>query len=182
VDTFDKNASQTAVAELRLEPANAELVRYWFELWPGANLPDRAAFQPAKFKSILPNIVLFSVVPDEGVTVRLAGTRFNQLMGEEMTGKDWLAEGSPDRRAQRFANFCAIARGAVMLGHRRLVAEDGDDVISQEIVLPFAAGADGVHPVLGHSHLSRDDFLRVKKPQRGSGDGQDYQLLELPRI
>lgn len=178
---FDKRAAVETIAALNLEADNRELAEHWLSLWPGDALPPRAAFHPAHMKPYLPNILLFNVVPDASVTVRLAGTRYNHILGTELTGKDWLAAAPEHYRAVRLNLFNAIARGAVAMDHRLLAMSVGDDIVVEEILLPFAAEANGVCPVLVHVNLKATQYLKIKSIKQVLSDPLDFKLMPLAR-
>jgi hypothetical protein len=174
-----KCVAEKAIAGLALAPSNAELARHWLSLWPGDELPLRAAFRPAKLKPYLPNLLLFNVVPDASVTVRLAGTGFRHILGTELTGKDWIALAPESYRATRLGLFSAVARGAVVVAHRRVALNDGADQISEEILLPFAPEADGASPVLVHVDWKPQQFLRIQSVAQVVADPLDWKLVKL---
>ena len=178
---FDKRAAAGIVAALDLEETNRVLCEHWLSLWPGDALPPRAAFHPAQLKPYLPSIILFNVVPDVSVTVRLAGTRYNHILGAELTGKDWLAAASEQHRPVRLQFFSAIARGAVAMDHRLLAMSAGDDIVVEEILLPFAAEANGVCPVLVHVNLKATQYLKIKSIKQVLSDPLDFKVMPLVR-
>ena len=178
---FDKDLAAGMIAALTLEPENRALAEHWLSLWPGDALPPRGAFHPAQMKRYLPSIILFNVVPDAGVTVRLAGTRYNHILGTELTGKDWLAAASEQHRATRLNLFSAIARGAVAMDHRLLAMSAGDDIVVEEILLPFAAEANGVCPVLVHVNLKATQYLKIKSIKQVLSDPLDFKVVPLAR-
>ncbi len=181
MDGFDRQATERAIDALHLARSNGEVAARWLGLWRGDALPPRAAFRPTGFKSFLSTIVLFNVVPDESVTVRLAGTRYAHILGEEMTGMDWIAAAPQRHRATRLDLYSRIARGAILLGHRRLVTMAGEDHVCEEIVLPFAPDAQGVTPVLAHVHLPVDHYLKIKSVPQALGEPVDYALVTLEK-
>ncbi|MEJ0026699.1 MAG: PAS domain-containing protein [Rhizomicrobium sp.] len=179
---FDRQAAERTIGALHLARSNDGLAARWLALWQGDALPPRAAFRPAHFKSFLPTIVLFNVVAGESVTVRLAGTRYAHILGQEMTGMDWVAAAPPGHRATRLGLYSQIARGAILVGHRRLATTDGEDYVCEEIVLPFAPDANGVTPVLAHAHLPVDRYLKIKSVAQTLGEPLDYAVIALERV
>ena len=179
---FDRRAAAEAVASLNLEETNRVLCEHWLSLWPGDALPPRAAFQPVQLKPYLPSILLFNVVPDISVTVRLAGTRYNHILGAELTGTDWLAAAAPHHRETRRKLFATIARGAVAMSHRLLAMSVGSDIVVEEILLPFAAEANGVCPVLVHVNLHASQYLKIKSIRQVLGDPLDFKLVPLAHV
>ncbi|MEI9988795.1 MAG: PAS domain-containing protein [Rhizomicrobium sp.] len=179
---FDRHAAERTIEALHLARSNGELAARWLGLWRSDALPRRDAFRPSNFKTFLPTIVLFNVVPDQSVTVRLAGTRYAHILGREMTGADWIAAAPPSYRATRLGVYSKIARGAILVGHRRLATTEGEDYLCEEIVLPFAPDAQGVTPVLAHAHLPVDRYLKIKSVAQALGEPVDYAVIELERV
>lgn len=180
MDPFDTDATAAMIAAMDLEPSNLALAEHWLSLWQDGRLPPREAFRPARLKSFLPSLILFNVVPETSVTVRLAGTRYNHILGAELTGKDWIAQAPAHHQPVRLKLFSQIARGAIMLDHRRLAMSIGDPIVVEEIVLPFAPGADGVSPVLVHVNLKADQYLKIASVKEALSDPIDFRLLPLP--
>ncbi len=179
---FDKQAAERAIGALHLTHSNGEVAARWLGLWRGDALPVRESFRPANFKTFLPTVVLFNVVPGESVTVRLAGTRYAHMLGREMTGEDWVAAAPPQYRATRLGLYSQVARGAILFGHRRLATTDGADYLCEEIVLPFAPDAQGVTPVLAHANLPVDRYLKIKSVTQAMGEPVDYAVVALEPV
>jgi hypothetical protein len=172
----------SAVTELGLATANRALAEHWLSLWPGDALPPRAAFHPAKLKPFLASMLLFNVVPGLGVTVRLAGTGFAHILKTELTGADWIAAAPDDHRARRLEIFSTIARGAICVAHRRIAMSVGEDYISEEIMLPFAAEPGStVQTVMVHVNFRPEQFLQIKSIKQVTGDPIDFRIVTLAR-
>lgn len=172
-----KAAAENIIAGLGLEPSNRTFADHWLSLWDGDGLPPRERFSPAKLKSYLPGILLFNVVPDRGVTVRLAGTGYRYVMQKDPTGTDWIAAAPENHRAARLNAFSSIARGAVLVAHRRVAMLDGGDFISEEILLPFAPEANGMSTVLCRVNFGENQFLRVRSLPQVTGNTLDVKLV-----
>jgi len=182
VNFFDKQVAERAIDALHLERSNRELAARWLELWQGNALPPREAFRPANFKPFLSTIALFNVVPDESVTIRLAGTRFSHILGREITGLDWIAAAAEEHRAARLKIFSDIARGAILVDYRRFATVDGEDYVSEEMALPFAPDAHGITQVLAHANIPIDRYLRIKSVAQAVGGQADFKLVPLIRV
>jgi hypothetical protein len=144
-------------------------------------LPSRAALGPVRLKPYLPNILLFSVVPDVSVHVRLAGTHFTYILGADLAGTDWIAAAGPARAAARLAMFSTIARGAMLVDHRTIAMAEGEPAIVEEILLPFAPDTDGVSQVLVHVNLSATQYLKVARVRNALGEPLDHRVVSLAR-
>src|SRR3569832_2333028 len=87
---LSRRVAADSLAALPLDAAHRALVEHWLSLWQGDALPPRAALNPARMKAYLPNMMLFNVVPDVSVHVRLAGTHFTHILGVDLTGVVWF--------------------------------------------------------------------------------------------
>jgi hypothetical protein len=170
---------QEVLAKLDLEESNRALADHWLSLWDGDALPPRAKLNPGKLKEFLPNIIMFNVVPDVSVVVRLAGTGFRYFLDSELTGGDWIALAPESHRATRLQLFSSIARGAILVAHRRIAMTVGDDYLSEEVLLPFAPEPSGSSPVLVHVNFKAEHFLKIKSMTQVTGDPIDYKLVPL---
>jgi len=55
----------------------------------------------------------------------------------------------------------------------------GDDIMTEEILLPFAPQPNGVHPVLGRVNWRQDQLQRIKTISQGTGGAIDHRLVSL---
>ena len=129
-----KRAVENIIAGLDLEQSNRTLADHWLSLWEGDALPPRAKLNPAKLKSFLPGMLLFDVVPDRSITVRLAGTGYRYALQNDPTGTDWIAAAPESHRANRLKAFSTIARGA----GQSITKETS---LNTPLIAPIAAGA-----------------------------------------
>ena len=179
MSSFRKPVVEDIVARLDLEAPNRAFAVYWLSLWDGDALPPRARFSPAKMKPFLPNMLIFDVVPDERVTVRLAGTGYRHVLNNDPTGKDWIEAAPESHRATRLMIFSTVARGAILVAHRRIAMLGGGEHVSEEILLPFAEDQGGRVPVLAHVNFRPDQFTQIKSIAQVTGDPLDYKLVPL---
>lgn len=176
---FCRRTAAETLAGLNLEDANQALADYWLSIWPGDRLPPRSALNPARMKAFLPNIVLFNVVPDVSVRVRLSGTHIDQILGGGLAGADWIAAAGPERAAIRLARFGDIARGAVLVDHRHAMMALGDPAVLEEILLPFAPDADGVSAVIAHVNLTAEQYVKVARVRNVLSEPLDHKVVTL---
>jgi len=177
---FSKVAVEEIIDGLKLEESNRVFAAHWLSLWEDDALPPGARFSPAKLKAFLPGLLKFDVVPDARVTVRLAGTGYSTLLQKDPTGSDWIAAAPEDHRATRLKIFSTIARGAVLVAHRRVAMLDGQDIVTEEVLLPFAPDANGATAVLGRVNFTHDHFRRVRSLAQVTGDPLDHTLVPFP--
>lgn len=176
---FKKEVAEKAIGSLNLEASNQEFADYWLSLWQDDGLPTRASFSPARLKAFLPSLLIYDVIPEQSVIVRLVGTGYDLILGPSLVGKDWIALAPENHRAARLQAFSTIARGAVLVAHRRVAMLSGDDIVTEEILLPFAQQPSGVHPVLGRVNWRQDQLRRIKSIPQVTGDTIDHRLVSL---
>jgi len=165
------------VAGLGLEASNRMLADHWLSLWENDAPPPRKNFSPGKLKSFLPGILLFDVVPDTSVTVRLAGTGYRYVLQKDPTGTDWIAAAPESHRANRLQAFSAIARGAILVAHRRVAMLHDDDFTSEEVILPFAPDTSGVVTLLCRVNFAEGQFHRIRSIPQVTGDPLDVKVV-----
>jgi hypothetical protein len=77
-------------------------------------LPDRRAFDPAAFRTLMPNLVVVEIEPDPfRVRYRLVGTRVAQFTGFDFTGRyldELIALGSTSEWQNQYQASCASRR------------------------------------------------------------------------
>ena len=141
--TGRRNAIEAKIAAAGLSANCRTVADYWLSLWDGDAWPARDSFRPAKLGPLLRNIILLDIVPGRSAQVRLAGTGITNVLGMELTGMDWLATVTGERRQQRLAELSRIAQGAISVTTRTVTLAHGPQQTVPEILLPFRAPADG---------------------------------------
>jgi len=181
---FDRDAVQKIVSDLELALSNRRLARHWLSLWSGNVLPDRSALKPADLKPLLSNLIMFDVIPNRSVVVRLAGTMFNIMLGAELTGRDWIEMAPAEYRAERLRIFSDIAAGAIGRGVRTLAMSTGDTRSSEEIILPFRGENDSdLRTVLAHIDLDvgRTE-AKILSREQALGPPLAFETILLPLL
>lgn len=182
MSSFRKSDVESIIAGLELESSNRALAEHWLSLWDGDALPPRAKFNPTKVKRFLATLLLFDVVPDHSVKVRLAGTAYIYALEKEPTGTDWIATGAEGTRATRLAAFSTVARGAIYVGHRRVSMLYGGDYPGEEIALPFAPDANGVVTVLYRMNFEADQYRQIRTIPQVGQDPLDMKLIPFSAV
>lgn len=160
---FDREAAARCFDENRLSSESNEVARYWLSLWRGDQLPRRADFEPKKIAPHLRALAIFEVVPGESVRCRLQGSGLAEGLGQDITGKDWLALTKPEDRPTRLQRWSDVARGAIGRGLRAGRRESGDMHLVEEIMLPFGdVSVDGSHQVLFHLSWRQTAYDPIK--------------------
>jgi hypothetical protein len=177
--SFDKKIAVRCFEENPPSIDARPVVEYWLALWRGDALPLRTEFSPKAVVKALPSIAIFDVVPDKSVHCRLMGSGLTQGLGQDPKGKDWIALTRPDDRAPRLQRWSDVARGSIGRGLRTGYRASGAKQLSEELMLPFAAGGDG-HHVLYHISWKQT----VYDPTRGGVDAvnslaDEFRLTDL---
>jgi hypothetical protein len=181
---FDHAAACGIVSDLELASINLALAQHWLSLWSGNAFPNRSALRPADLKRFLPNLILFDVVPDESVVVRLAGTQINFALGTELTGRDWIDLAPPTHRAERLRIFSRIVSGAIGRGVRNVEMKTGNALSFEEILLPLRGDGDsGTLPVLCHVDWNPgQDLARIASREQAWGPALAFETIPLPLL
>jgi hypothetical protein len=134
---FSKVLAERCFAQMPAGAEGALVADYWLSLWRGDDLPSRADFSPRAIARQLPATAIFEVVPGISVRCRLFGSGLARAIGQDITGKDWLALTPEADRLLRLERFSGVARGAIGRGLRAAIRESGEVQYSEEIMLPF---------------------------------------------
>jgi hypothetical protein len=178
---FDRSAAARIVADLERTPANRDFANHWMALWDGNLLPGRSSIRPAELKSLLRNLIMFDVVPDRRVLVRLAGTSYNTVLGMELSGEDWIALAPEQYKAERLRIFSDIAAGAIGRGLRKIALKTGDYVSAEEILLPFQGDANSPKLVVCHLDWQLDpEFAGIASREQAWGAPLAFETILLP--
>lgn len=162
---FDYARASLALEATPLGPLNRKLAQYWLSLWDGNSLPSRSAFNPARVRDLLPGIVILAVRPGEAIQCRLAGSAIQMGLGQDITGKDWLAMTPADQRKTRMERVSTLCAGAASRNIRSGFTWGGSAVTAEELQLPFAdAAEDGTRLLLSHTGWRSGTFDR-RNPQ-----------------
>jgi len=181
---FDHVAASRIVSDLELAAANLGLSQHWLSMWSGNILPGRNAIRPANLKSFLPNLILFDVVPEESVVVRLAGTQVNFALGTELTGRDWIDLAPPAHRAERLRIFSHIVSGAIGRGVRSIEMQTRKTHCFEEILLPLRGDGDSdALPVLCHVDWNPGhDYTGIASREQACGPALAFETIPLPLL
>jgi hypothetical protein len=138
------------LSQIEFSPRCKQIAEYWLSIWDGDLLPQRGRVEIARIKSLLPGVILFDVVPNKSVKVRLAGTEFWSILKLQLTGGDWLAMTPLKDRAERLRIFSAVARGAIGFNQWGFEIEQRGMAVGEKLLLPLRGNAeDTAIPVLG---------------------------------
>ena len=151
-----KAAAEDVMERFSLGAANRLMAGRWLSLWQGNDLPQYEQFNFTGLSELVPNIMLFDVLPEAQVTIRKAGIDVCRILREDLDGTDWVKRAPLRNRRLYMRNFSAVARGAAIVGRRRISMAFGGPRFNEELMLPFARRADGTCPVIGHVDWKMD--------------------------
>jgi hypothetical protein len=144
-------------------PKAKEFAHYWSRIRRDGLVPSRNDFNPAEVKSLLSGVSIYEFKARDEITIRLAGTRVVNTLGQEVTGSNYLALWPENFRAVIGKTF------EIMLAHPcgLLVAMEGlsgDNVVTPSISVGFPLiGADGIANLLVF-HTSKIDIPTIREP------------------
>jgi hypothetical protein len=128
-------------------------------------------------KRFLTKLMILDVVPDQGVTIRLAGTGLTAVLEMELSGKDWIALAPEHYRQERLRIFSDIARGALGVGHRRVDLLNDEVMICEEVILPLARNPSGAISVIVHVNTQLPRLTAIKSATHALGDPLDFKVI-----
>jgi hypothetical protein len=137
------------------EPRDPDLIalhRLWLAKRGARRMPSRPDFDPAEFRNLLPEIVLYDIGPAPGsYTVRLIGERLVQFAGRNVTGKPAGAAFGPEGEATltRILDN-VVSRAVPVFGAGQVYwAPDKSHKHYEVCLLPLSADGETVNMILG---------------------------------
>ncbi|MGF1624559.1 MAG: PAS domain-containing protein [Alphaproteobacteria bacterium] len=124
------------------------LARCWMACRPdGAMVPRRTDLDPAEFKSILPNVLMFGLERQDGalkaVRIRLMGTALVRVYGRDWTGLTTRDFDREDQVADHLRRMQSIVDRRQMLYWRHWsLARGSEDLFAEHLFCPLT-DADG---------------------------------------
>jgi hypothetical protein len=138
-----------------------EVVRAFYRYWDGKRrgrpMPARADLDPGEIKSLLPNMMIVDVVPDERRFVyRLVGTMEVEVRGNDPTGKTVLEAAFGGSKEKAVANYERVVRERAPW-RQDLHAESPDGRLLDDVVLflPLSDDGETVNKIVVYSHQVR---------------------------
>jgi hypothetical protein len=178
---ISKVAAERSLEKLKLSDTNREFAGYWLSLWQGDALPRYDAFNPHRIARLVPNLLAFEALPEKSVVVRKAGREICRVAHQELDGADWITAAPLRGRGLRMRAFTRITEGAIMHVRRRMTMVSGPPRFNEELVLPFAPDADGIHPVLAHADWKLEPALKFHGIAEIEYVTRDHTILTIRR-
>jgi hypothetical protein len=157
--------------ELRGHVRQADTIAFldaWLT-WRGPRLlPRRSDVQLRDITRFIDRVILFEIVGPEEVFVRVAGSTMRDLIGAEMTGKNFRQFSSASdwvTRSHRFMTMASIPCGSCMV--LRDLLPSGRTVVYEIVQLPIDPDEPGKPRQLIASNVTVDRYFADPKPQEG---------------
>jgi hypothetical protein len=119
---------------------------WWLAQRGPSGIPDRAAFDPAAFTPLMPNLMVVDVEPEPfRIRYRLVGTRVAEFTGNDFTGRyldELIAVGSMSEWQQQYAN--AYRNRAPTFGSVTEPTTAGGSFTFEFGLFPVSRGGDAV--------------------------------------
>jgi len=129
----------------RLGPVAERLVDYWLSLPKTGGVPARAALDPAAFRHILPNFMIWELNRGRDAKWRLVGSGIREWFGRELTGRDVLEIHTDAAKPKAVAAGLAMAaQPCGAWGLMALRSPQGYDFLVEVMCLPLRDAAEKV--------------------------------------
>ena len=169
----------TAFETFGLTGTNAAMAVYWLSLWSPSGPPNRASFNPARVRDLLPAIGL-TEVREERAMCRLSGHYIDMAMGGELRGADMFTLVCGEERQLRKDRLTALVNGKVALSRTRYEMF-GVVHVAETLQLPFFGETeDGARQYVVHTNwrpTPTDHYVRETQLRPGVPDA--YLALSL---
>jgi len=177
----DVSAAAATIEALGASAANLGLAAYWLSLWFDGLPPDRAAFDPARVKHLLPGVAVIQVFGDGVAVCRIAGTAIEAALGKCLTGCELVSLVPRELRRVRQIRHEALVDGGIALSKNYFCDEFGNTKAEERIYLPFSGVAeDGSRQFLFHTTLRPGSHNFLARPEKWhAGIPDEYTALPL---
>lgn len=137
------------LADLRVEHDKCiEFANYWRSLPKDGLIPSRSAIHPEHIPHLLPNFLMFELVSDSLIRVRLAGTALVERYGFDPTSSNYLDYVAEDRRTKAAEALWLMQRTPAGMWAMTEQVYDGDKRIHTEAIGFPVKPVSGDYPVL----------------------------------
>ncbi len=164
-------------------PNNRAFYEYWCKLPKTGILPDRNSFMPEEIPSLLSTMVVYELVSQDFIRIRLIGSTVEERFGGHRTGSNYLDFVEEHRKDAASAAFWSQAKNNC--GMHAVLAQElvSGRIAHIEVVGVPVSNVEGEHPILffQSNEIAYDsDERQVKEPLEfdDKGDG----LLKYIRV
>ncbi|KLN61631.1 hypothetical protein WH96_04640 [Kiloniella spongiae] len=159
-------------------PKSAEFYRYWLDLPRDGYAPSRDSFRPEQVPSLLPNFMMYEMISDDYIKIRLLGTNLSEKFGDANTGGNYLDLVGDERRIQASQSLWTVVnKPCGVVGIVEQIMLNGLSVCMETVGLPLLNGENG-HPMilfqkneldcekrLPDARMENLDYLKIFKRQ-----------------
>ncbi len=157
-------------------PNNRAFYEYWCKLPKTGILPDKNSFMPEDIPSLLSTMVVYELVSNDFIRIRLIGSTVEERFGGHRTGSNYLDFVEEQRKDAASAAFWSQAKhncGMYAVLAQELVS---GRIAHIEVVGVPVSNDEGEHPVLffqSNEIAYNSDGQQEKEPQEfdDKGDG-----------
>jgi hypothetical protein len=138
--TFDAaNALDQALLAAPHDQANQRFIAAWLG-WRGPErlMPKRSAVELGDIKGLLGRIILFEIISEDDIRIKVAGSQLRDHINFEATGRNFAAVTPPDQwplRRWRLSEMATRPCGGTMI-NRETYTDSGDAVSFETVTLP----------------------------------------------
>ncbi|WP_417433655.1 PAS domain-containing protein [Kiloniella sp.] len=159
-------------------PKSAEFYRYWLDLPRDGFAPSRDSFRPEQIPSLLPNFMIYELISDDYIKIRLLGSNLSEKFGGSCEGSNYLELVGPAHKIQASqALWAVVNQPCGIFGIVEQVMKSGLSVYMETVGLPLL-NIDGGNPLilfqkneldyekkLPDENLKNHDYLKIFKRQ-----------------
>jgi hypothetical protein len=147
MDAFDAaNALDQALLTAPRDEANRRFIAAWLG-WRGPErlMPKRSAVELGDIKGLLGRIILFEIISEDDIRIRVAGSQLRDHINFEATGRNVAEVTPPDQwplRRWRLNEMATRPCGGTMI-NRETYTYNGDAVSFETVTLPVEPEGSG---------------------------------------
>ena len=151
-------------------PKSAEFYRYWLDLPRDGYAPSRDSFRPEQIPSLLPNFMIYEMISDDYIKIRLLGSYLSDRFGDAREGTNYLDLVGHERKVQASqALWSVVNQPCGLVGVVEQVMKSGLSVCMETVGLPLL-NKDGGNPLILFQKNELDCEKRLPDIERESRD------------
>ncbi|WP_299376704.1 PAS domain-containing protein [uncultured Kiloniella sp.] len=151
-------------------PKSAEFYRYWLDLPRVGFAPSRDSFRPEQIPSLLPNFMIYEMISDDYIKIRLLGSNLSDRFGDAREGTNYLDLVGHERKVQASqALWSVVNQPCGLVGVVEQVMKSGLSVCLETVGLPLL-NKDGGNPLILFQKNELDCEKRLPDTERENRD------------
>jgi hypothetical protein len=138
----------------------ARFARIWQQWRKGKLLPGRGDINLPDVTDLMPGMAIADVQSAKVVIIRLIGTDFHPLFGEEITGANFVELAAPvDRPLRGYRQMCMSRHPCASVSRIRMESDEDKVLVTEIAAFPVAASKDNAPPqVFACTHMIQQEF------------------------